>query len=275
MPFMPGLPADAHIGSVSLTVSDLDRSLEFYTDVLGLQAMRRSGHDVTLGAGGPALVRLSAREGAVRKPRRTSGLYHVAILVPNRAALGRSLWRLTERRWALTGASDHLVSEALYLDDPDGLGIEIYRDRPRETWRYEDGEVAMASEPLDLQAIADEPGADVAWTGLEAGTVIGHVHLHVPDLGRAEAFYCDGVGFTPRLRRYPGALFVAAGGYHHHLGLNVWAGPDAPPPPENAVGLRSFSIEAQRLPERADTDLATGVTVTFRATAGGAAASDE
>jgi catechol 2,3-dioxygenase len=158
------------------------------------------------------------------------------------------------------------VSEALYLDDPDGLGIEIYRDRPRDTWQIDAGEVVMATEPLDLADVADEPGADGAWPGLGADTAIGHVHLHVPDLGGAEQFYCEGVGFTPTLRRYPGALFVAAGGYHHHLGLNVWAGLGAPPPPENAVGLIAFAIEAWALPPRAITDEASGVTVTFRAT---------
>lgn len=264
---MSGLPADARIGDVSLTVADLDRSIAFYTDVLGFQLMSRDRTTATLGAGGnAALVQLSERRGAIRRPRRSSGLYHFAILVPSRAALGRSLRRLAERRWPLSGASDHLVSEALYLDDPDGLGIEIYRDRPRHAWQHDGGEVVMATEPLDLTDVANEPGADGAWPGLEADTAIGHVHLHVPDLGRAEQLYCEGVGFTPMLRRYPGALFVAAGGYHHHLGLNVWAGLGAPPPPENAVGLSGFTVEARALPPQAITDEASGVTVTLRAT---------
>jgi catechol 2,3-dioxygenase len=264
---MSVLPEDARIGEVSLTVSDLDRSLAFYTDVLGFQVISREGTTAALGAGrSAALVRLSERPGAVRKPRRTSGLYHFAILVPTRAALGRSLRRLADGRWPLTGASDHLVSEALYLDDPDGLGIEIYRDRPRETWQHENGEIMMATEPLDLNDVADEPDADASWPGLDGDTVIGHVHLHVPDLGSAERFYCEGVGLTPTLRRYPGALFVAAGGYHHHLGLNVWAGLGAPPPPDNAVGLRGFTIDARAMPAGEATDEATAVTVTFRAT---------
>lgn len=270
---MPALPADARIGEVSLTVSNLDRSLGFYTEVLGFEVVARADTDASLGAGGPSpLVKLRAREGAVPRPRRASGLYHFAILVPDRAALGRSLRRLAARRWPLTGASDHLVSEALYLDDPDGLGIEIYRDRPRETWTHEGGEVLMATDPLDVNDVAAEPGADLPWTGLDVGTVIGHVHLHVPDLARAGQFYCDGLGFTPTLRRYPGALFVAAGGYHHHLGLNVWAGLGAPPPPANAVGLRRFTIEASGLSPRDELDEATGVTVTCRASS---AAADE
>jgi catechol 2,3-dioxygenase len=124
----------------------------------------------------------------------------------------------------MTGASDHLVSEALYLNDPDGLGIEIYRDRPRSEWTIRNGQLQMATDPLDLQAIHDGPGAEAAWSGLDSATVIGHVHLHVPHLDTAEELYCGRVGFEPTVRGYPGALFVAAGGYHHHLGLNTWTG---------------------------------------------------
>jgi len=207
------------------------------------------------------LLELQEDRAAVPRPQRSAGLFHVAILVPSRAALGRSLRRLAERRWPISGASDHLVSEALYLDDPDGLGLEIYRDRPREQWQVRDGEVAMATDPLDLQGVHGEPGAEAPWAGLDAGTSIGHVHLHVPHLDTAEAFYCGRIGFTSTLRRYPGALFVAAGGYHHHLGLNVWAGIGAPPPPANAVGLRSFSIEATGVAAAETVDDTTAVTV--------------
>lgn len=188
-------------------------------------------------------------------------MYHFAILVPSRASLGRSLRRLSEKRWPLTGASDHLVSEALYLDDPDGLGIEIYRDRPRDEWPVSNGQLLMATDPLDLQGVFDEPGAEMQWSGLEAGTVIGHVHLHVPHLDTAERFYCGRIGFEPTVRGYPGALFVAAGGYHHHLGLNTWTGIGAPPPPDDAVGLRSFTIESSRLDSAAFADDSTRVTV--------------
>jgi len=259
---MPSLPADTHIGEVSLLVENLDRSVTFYTDVLGFDVAMRSGNHVALGPrDGRVLVRLTGQPGARPRAPRTSGLFHIAILVPDRAALGRSLRRLVERRWPLTGASDHLVSEALYLDDPDGLGIEIYRDRPREQWRHDAGEVVMATEPLDLQDLADEPGTDRPWSGLEAGTVMGHVHLHVPDLGEAERLYCGDVGFSPTLRRYPGALFVAAGEYHHHLGLNVWAGRRAPPPTPGTVGLDHFTIEARGLSPRTVSDAATGIQV--------------
>jgi catechol 2,3-dioxygenase len=255
------LPGDAHIGQVSLTVRDLDRSLSFYRDVLGFRESRRDGRSAWLGAGHEVLVELHEDQHATAKPRRSAGLYHVAILVPSRAALGRSLRRLSGTHWPMSGAADHLVSEALYLDDPDGLGIEIYRDRPRGEWPVQHGQLQMASDPLDLQSIADEPGADTAWTGLDAGTVIGHVHLHVPHLDAAEQFYCGRVGFEPTVRGYPGALFVAAGGYHHHLGLNTWAGIGAPPPPEHAVGLRSFAIHAASLAAEDIHDVDTGVTI--------------
>lgn len=254
------LPADAHIGQVSLTVRDLDRSVSFYRDVLGFED-RGSGRLAP--PGGRVLIELHERPDAIAKPRRSAGLFHFAILVPSRAALGRSLRRLAERRWPLSGAADHLVSEAVYLDDPDGLGIEIYRDRARDTWRSADGELAMATDPLDLQAIRDEPGAEAAWRGLDAATAIGHVHLRVPHLDTAEAFYCGRIGFEPMLRRYPGALFVAAGAYHHHLGLNTWSGVGAPPPPGNAVGLRSFTVESDNIPSEDISDPATGVTVSI------------
>jgi catechol 2,3-dioxygenase len=265
------LPPDTQIGHVSLTVRDLARSLPFYRDVLGFVELpahttqQLGAAPVRLGpAGGRVLIELHERKDAIPKPRRTSGLYHFAILVPSRAALGRSLRRLGETRWPISGAADHLVSEALYLDDPDGLGIEIYRDRPRDTWRISgSGELAMASDPLDLDAIQREPGAAAPWSGLDAATVIGHVHLHVPHLATAEAFYCGRIGFEPTVRSYPGALFVAAGGYHHHLGLNTWNGAGAPPPPENAVGLRGFTIESAALRSEDIDDETTGVRVSL------------
>lgn len=258
------LPFDAHIGRVSLTVSNLDRSLLFYRDVLGFEESRREGRVSSLAApGGKVIIELHERTDAVPRPRRSTGLFHFAILVPSRAALGRSLRRLAEARWPISGASDHLVSEALYLNDPDGLGIEIYRDRPRDSWRRIDGELAMATDPLDLQSVHDEPGAETPWRGLEAGTVMGHVHLHVSHIESAEEFYCGTIGFDPIVRRYPGALFVAAGGYHHHLGLNIWAGVGAPPPPENAVGLRSFTVESRELEPHDVADASTGVVVSL------------
>jgi catechol 2,3-dioxygenase len=264
---VPALPPDAQIGEVSLTVSDLERSMAFYTDVLGFTEYERAAGRSALGPrDGRVLVRLGEHRGARPRVQRSGGLFHFAILVSDRAALGRSLRRLAERQWPLTGASDHLVSEALYLDDPDGLGIEIYRDRPRTEWTRDAGEVVMATDPLDVDGVAREAGAERPWSGLDADTSVGHVHLQVPDLDDAERLYCDEVGFAATLRRYPGALFVAAGDYHHHLGLNVWAGRGAPPPEPGTVGLDSFTIEASGLSPRQLLDDTTGVRVTCRPT---------
>ena len=264
------LPADTRIGSVTLAVSSLERSLRFYEGTLGWSRLRRERSVAVLSADGRTpLIELHEHPGAVRRPHRSAGLFHVAILVPSRAALGRSLRRLAMEGWPLSGAADHLVSEALYLDDPDGLGLEIYRDRPRETWRVADGQVVMATDPLDLDGVAREAGADAPWQGLEAATVIGHVHLQVASLSAAEAFYCGDVGFAPTLRRYPGALFVAAGGYHHHLGLNTWAGVGVAPPPADAVGLRRFTVRGSGLELREVADAATGIVVDLGPSGGG------
>jgi catechol 2,3-dioxygenase len=153
------------------------------------------------------------------------GLYHYAILLPDRAALGRFVSHLS-RAGFRAGASDHLVSEALYLSDPDGLGIEVYADRPRSQWEWREGELVMATNPLDLHSLM-EAGGDGIWSGMPAGTRVGHVHLHVGALAEGDAFYQHALGLTPTARSYPGALFLSAGGYHHHLGINTWAGPTA------------------------------------------------
>ncbi len=236
------LPDAAHIGAAHLRVSDLERAIVFYRDLLGLLVIEEEGPTAALSSTGaaPAILQLTELPGARYKPPRTTGLYHVAIRVPDRPALGQVFHRLVHSEWPLEGAADHLVSEALYLADPDGNGLELYADRPRSAWAWEGDAVAMASNPLDsrgLLALAHTP-----WTGLAAGTDIGHVHLHVSDLARAEEFYCGVLGFDVTQRSYPGALFVAAGGYHHHIGLNIWAGQGAPPAPPDAAGLISFTV---------------------------------
>jgi catechol 2,3-dioxygenase len=171
----------------------------------------------------------------------TTGLYHFAILVPSRAHLARALRRLVDMRTQLQGAADHGVSEAIYLPDPDGNGIEIYRDRPRPEWPVANGRLHMGVDPLDLGALLDE--SEDGSSGLATGTVVGHVHLHVSDLVAAGQFYIDVLGFELMQRYGPSALFVSAGGYHHHIGLNTWAGAGAPPPPPGAIGLRHFTVE--------------------------------
>jgi catechol 2,3-dioxygenase len=239
------MPADTHIGRVHLRVSDLERALAFYRELLGFRRAGEQDGTVFLSAGGkaPAQLLLTEEPGARRKPRGTTGLYHVAIRFPDRRALAQTFRRLVEQRWPFQGFADHLVSEALYLADPDANGLELYVDRPREQWRRRNGQIEMATDPLDVEALLAEATGD-ATAGMAAhpATDIGHVHLQVSDLARAEAFYSGLLGLDVTQRGYPGALFLSAGGYHHHLGLNVWAGPGAPPPPPDAVGLISFAL---------------------------------
>jgi catechol 2,3-dioxygenase len=231
------------IGAVTLRVSDLDRSLAFYTNVLGLQSQGGDGGGATLGAGSTPLVTLIESPGARPKPRRATGLYHFAILVPSRLELARSLARLVQAGGQEPGASDHGVSEALYLSDPDGNGIEVYRDRARSEWPLHNGALDMVIAPLNLTALvaqASEGGA-IPRT-LDPATRIGHVHLHVSDLAEAEAFYTGALGFDVMQRMADSALFISAGGYHHHLGLNTWAGVGAPIPPAGSAGLEHFVV---------------------------------
>jgi catechol 2,3-dioxygenase len=232
------------MGSVGLTVSDLAGSRSFYEQVIGLRATEQEDGTVAFGvAGERPLVELRADPSAPALDRRATGLFHLAILMPSRRDLGFALRRLVEAGWPLDGASDHLVSEALYLSDPDGNGIEIYRDRPRDEWRRTNGELEMSTLPLDLRSILAET-VDAAESDPAAppGTRIGHVHLQVSDLEQSEAFYSGVLGFDVTVRTYPGARFVSAGGYHHHLGLNTWHSLGAMPPRPGAVGLRSFEI---------------------------------
>jgi catechol 2,3-dioxygenase len=217
------LPDAAHIGRVRLQVADLQRSLAYYQHVIGLHVIEASDGRAYLGADDDSrvLVELHERRGVKPAPQhRRYGLYHFAILVPDRHVLARFVAHIAGENIRI-GSADHLVSEALYLWDPDGLGIEVYADRPRSEWRTNGREVVMATEPLDLRGLIRTAG-DAPWTGLPNGTVIGHVHLHVGDLARAEAMYHSALGLDKMVWSYPGALFLAAGGYHHHLGTNTW-----------------------------------------------------
>jgi catechol 2,3-dioxygenase len=232
------------MGAVRLNVADLDRAQRFYEQVIGLRAIDRATDVVRLGIDGQrAIVELVGRPDAPRRPPGTTGLFHLAILLPSRADLALALRRIADAGWRLSGASDHLVSEALYLRDPEGNGIEVYRDRPREEWRHEGGELQMDTLPLDLDSLLGEAGAaDTEPNGTPTGTRIGHVHLNVAELSAAEDFYGGPLGFEVTVRGYPGALFLAAGGYHHHVGVNTWAGEGAGAPPPGSLGLRWFEI---------------------------------
>jgi catechol 2,3-dioxygenase len=235
---------DTSMGAVRLTVADLARSRGFYERAIGLRGSERDDGTLALGLPGePPLVELTGDSSAPALDRRATGLYHLAILMPSRRDLALTLARLAEARWPLDGASDHLVSEALYLSDPDGNGIEIYRDRPRQEWRHVDGKLAMDTLPLDLDSVLGElSGLSDRQALAPAGTRMGHVHLQVSDIPEAERFYSGVLGFDVMVRSYPGALFVSAGGYHHHLGLNTWHSRGAAPPAPGAIGLRNFEI---------------------------------
>jgi catechol 2,3-dioxygenase len=242
---------ETSVGPVYLTTPNLKRSQKFYTEVLGFKALHPADNRATLTADGMApLLELREDPAAPPRPPHTTGLYHFAVLVPSRIDLARSIRQIARMRYPVQGGTDHLVSEALYLADPDDNGIEIYRDRPRETWTFPNGEVHMESEPLDYDGILAELEGDLQpWTGLAQGTRIGHVHLNVADLEKAEDFYNGVLGFDVMVRRSHGALFISAGGYHHHIGLNIWNGAGAPPPPAEAVGLSYYSITLPNLAE--------------------------
>jgi len=243
------LPAALRLGPVHLTVTDVDRSVAFYCDALGLRPHRREDRTAALGTGGEDLLVLVEEPGA-RPPGRHAGLFHVALLYPSREELARGVVRLGATATPIDGASDHGVSEAIYLSDPDGNGIELYADRPRERWpAAAPGErVGMFTRRLDLRGLVDVLAGEASHRHAEAGLAVGHVHLHVGDLDRGRAFYRDVLGFEEMVI-VPGAAFLAAGGYHHHLGFNVWRGADVPPAPADAVGLRRWTIV---LPGEAD-----------------------
>lgn len=246
------LPDATHVGAVTLQVASLERSVQYYTQVLGMHVAHRAGATVQLTPHGDdrVLVVLHEQRGARPVDRRGRlGLYHFALLLPSRTDLGRFVAHLAAIG-ARAASGDHWVSEALYLTDPDGLGIEVYADRPRDAWRRSGRELLMATDPVDLRALVLAAG-ETRWAGMPEGTVMGHVHLHVGDLAVAQAFYSEALGFDRMVWRYPGALFLAAGGYHHHVGVNVWAGPGAEAPPEDEARLLSWSLE---LPTRADRD---------------------
>lgn len=240
------LPPGTALGPVSLTVADLAGVAGFYERAIGLTVLERDGDVVRLGpAGGDVLVELVGRADAPPRAQRASGLFHLAILFPERIELARALRRLVGAGWPLSGASDHLVSEALYTADPEGNGIELYRDRPREEWRRQpSGELEMATLPLDLDdLVAELPSSDEPDNGAPAATRIGHVHLQVSDLAPAERFYEQLLGFDVMVRSYPGALFLAAGGYHHHVGANTWSSAGGPPADPASRGLHHFTVE--------------------------------
>lgn len=227
------------IGRLSLRVRDLGKVSDFYQRVIGLETIHQSAAKVTLGAGTVPLLELLGDPSATPRNPRDAGLFHTAFLLPTRADLSRWLAHAVKLGVRLQGASDHIVSEALYLDDPEGNGIEIYADRPVSRWRDAAGQIRMATEPLDIPDLLAAGTGD--WAGFPAGGTIGHVHLQVGDTGAADAFYRDVIGLDIA-SRYPGASFFGSGGYHHHLAGNIWNSRRAGSRPEGAAGLEVVEI---------------------------------
>lgn len=231
-----------YVETVSLRVTDLARSIHFYSDFMGFQLLEETERKAVLTVDGSTpLLELQQPEGIKPKQGRTAGLYHFAILLPSRKDLGaflNHLLKTTDYQLRL-GASDHYVSEALYFQDPDGNGIEVARDRPSEEWGWKDRKVSMGTEALDGNGLM--VSAEGEWAGMPAGTLMGHIHLHVSDLEKAKTTYMDGIGME-LATDYPGALFLATNGYHHHIAVNIWNGTGAPKPETDQVGMNWFSL---------------------------------
>ncbi len=246
------LPDATRLGRVCLQIADLTHSLAFYERTLGLRVIERTTTRATLAVGGNdrVLVELQEQPGAQPAHPRLLGLYHIAILLPDRASLGRFARHLADQG-IVASAGFHRVSEALYLTDPDGLGIEVYADRPRDTWQRVGRELLISSDPIDLDGLVAAAG-DVRWSGMPAGTVIGHVHLRVGDISQAVAFFSESLGFDRMTWRYPGAMFMGAGGYHHHLATNVWAATGARTPSAHDARLVEWTIEVPQVQDVAD-----------------------
>jgi catechol 2,3-dioxygenase len=232
-----------YVSHVHLNVKEIERSLSFYQGTLGLQVLERAANRVTLTADGKnPLVTVEQPSNVLPKEPRRSGLYHLAILLPSRKELAKAVKHFMDIKYeAVQGASDHLVSEAFYLSDPDGNGIELYSDRPAEGWKWRGQEVSMVSDPLDIPNLFAEIGEE-DFTGLPEDTIMGHIHLHVGNLVEAEEFYGKGLGFDVVHRLSSHALFMSTGGYHHHIGLNIWNGEGVPAPSPNSVGMKYYTM---------------------------------
>jgi len=238
-----GLPDETRVSQVRLRTADVRGALAFYQGVLGFAVIKQSGADTVIAAApnGPPLVVLTEDRSATPRPRRATGLYHFAIRYPTRRDLAWALQRLARNEYPIEGASDHIVSEAIYLSDPDGNGVEFYADRPRSRWVWRNGQVTMSTEALDVGDLLGTIKGQKEPATPAPNTDIGHIHLHVADLAVAERFYREFVGLAVTQRTYPGALFLSAGGYHHHVAVNTWAGQTPAPP--NGVGLVSYRLE--------------------------------
>jgi catechol 2,3-dioxygenase len=241
------------VGLVSLTVADLARSVDFYTRALGMISLDQTNQAIILGTADTPLLLLKEEPGVCPWPTdRVTGLYHFAILLPTQADLGLWLRHWLAQGYPFPGQADHLVSEAFYIRDPDEHGIEIYRDRPRNQWVTVDGQLQMGTDPIDMPALlAESERAGKTWTGMPVGTRMGHIHLQVGDIAQTRTFYHDLLGFDIMVQM-PTALFVSAGGYHHHLGLNTWHSRNADPASDNTARMLLFTIDLPSEEARVD-----------------------
>lgn len=231
-----------YVKDLVLKVEDIERSKEFYTEIMGFKALDTKENEVVLTANDKDSILTIIEPDDIRPklPRRT-GLYHFAILLPSRIHLGMFLKHIKDKGYPITGGSNHGVSEAVYLEDPDDNGIEIYRDVDSEGWQHEGEEIKMVTLPLDYNEIMNETNGQT-WQGMPEETIIGHIHLHVSDLDESKKFYCDGLGFDVVMKMTNSALFISTGGYHHHIGLNIWNGKGALPLPEDSVGMKYYTL---------------------------------
>lgn len=234
------------VGMVTLRVRNLDLVADFYRDAIGLTVMQRTPTGARLGAGGVPLLDLSRRANAPAEARNAAGLYHTAFLMPTRKDLARWLVHAASNKVPLSGFADHLVSESVYLDDPEGNGIEVYADRAPENWKWDGTTVAMATDPLDIDGLLTLTNSRIPdYAGAPEGLRIGHMHLRVGDLEQADRFYGGVIGFDPTRKR-TGAAFLSSGRYHHHLGINVWQSAGAGRRDDAATGLAWFSLEVAK-----------------------------
>jgi catechol 2,3-dioxygenase len=242
------IPNETKIQSVDLRIKNLDESLNFYSNLIGLKVIEQKDNTAYLSANGayPYLIALHEDKSAIYRPQGTTGLFHTAIRFPNRMELAKVFMRLFEHKIKFQGFSDHLVSEAIYLADPDENGVELYADRPREEWQWNMGQIEMATLPLNLNVLTDELNKEKwntsKWNGAHSETDIGHIHLNVSNLNKAQEVYSLLLGFNVTTSSYPGALFLSAGANHHHIGTNVWSSRNGKPMPDNSVGITQFTI---------------------------------
>lgn len=230
------------VNQIVLKVLDIEKSIKFYTEIMGFKILGRKEKEVILTADGinPMITIIEPDNVIPKLPRRT-GIYHFALLLPSRFHLGLFLKHIRDLGYPTIGGSNHGVSEAIYLEDPDDNGIEVYRDIDSKEWKQNGNQVNMVNEPLDYKGIIEEAGQE-NWNGIPQETIIGHIHLHVGDLDEAKRFYCDGLGLDLVMKMANSALFISSGGYHHHIGLNIWNGKNAPSLPDNAAGMKYYTL---------------------------------